>query len=77
MVSVVGRIAVVLLALAACLVGSGGAASAVAPSAVVVEDTAGVLDQNTLLPAVEGIQFYEPHPGGDLHVQRKGRGQPQ
>ncbi|KIC67995.1 DUF5129 domain-containing protein [Pseudarthrobacter phenanthrenivorans] len=60
MVSVAGRIAVVLLTLAAFLVGSGGAASAVAPSAVVVEDTAGVLDQKTLLPAVERIQFYEP-----------------
>lgn len=56
----VRRIAVVLLALAAFLLGSAGAVIAVAPSAVVVEDTAGVLDRNTLLPAVERIEFYEP-----------------
>ena len=35
-------------------------ASAVEPVDIVVEDTAGVLDQNTLLPALEDIQFRDP-----------------
>ncbi|MDQ0768911.1 putative membrane protein YgcG [Pseudarthrobacter defluvii] len=58
--SVVSRIAATMLALAAVLLGLAGPGTAVAPVAVIVEDTAGVLDQNTLLPAVERIQFYEP-----------------
>ncbi|UKA69428.1 DUF5129 domain-containing protein [Arthrobacter sp. FW306-06-A] len=58
--SVVSRIAAMMLVLAALLLGFAVPGSAVAPVAVIVEDTAGVLDQNTLLPAVERIQFYEP-----------------
>ncbi|HEY1156711.1 MAG TPA: DUF5129 domain-containing protein, partial [Arthrobacter sp.] len=58
--SVVSRIAAAVLAVAALLLGFPAPGTAVAPVAVVVEDTAGVLDQNTLLPAVERIQFYEP-----------------
>src|SRR6478752_6474722 len=58
--SIVRRIAVVVLALAALLMGAAAPGTAVAPVAVIVEDTAGVLDQNTLVPAVERIQFYEP-----------------
>ncbi|HEX9086926.1 MAG TPA: DUF5129 domain-containing protein [Arthrobacter sp.] len=42
------------------LVGSGPAAVAVTPVDIVVEDRAGVLDQNTLLPAVRAIDFYQP-----------------
>lgn len=42
------------------LVGSGPAALALTPVDVVVEDRAGVLDRNTLLPAVRGIDFYQP-----------------
>src|SRR6478609_9382712 len=58
--SIMRRIAVVVLALAALLVGAAAPGTAVAPVAVIVADTAGVLDQNTLVPAVERIQFYEP-----------------
>ena len=49
----------VLLALAA-LAGSAGAAFADTPADIIVEDTAGVLDLATLLPAVEEIDFHEP-----------------
>ncbi|MCC9145992.1 MULTISPECIES: DUF5129 domain-containing protein [unclassified Arthrobacter] len=35
-------------------------AAAVTPTGVVVEDTAGVLDANTLLPAIEDIEFRDP-----------------
>ncbi|MEE9096182.1 DUF5129 domain-containing protein [Pseudarthrobacter phenanthrenivorans] len=58
--SVVSRIAAMMLAVAALLLGLAPPGAAVAPVAVVVEDTAGVLDQKTLVPAVERIQFYEP-----------------
>ncbi|BCW78833.1 DUF5129 domain-containing protein [Arthrobacter sp. NicSoilC5] len=58
--SMVRRIVLMVLALAVLLVGAAAPATAVAPVAVIVEDTAGVLDQNTLVPAVERIQFYEP-----------------
>lgn len=56
----VRRMTAALLALAALLVGAAAPGAAVAPAAVIVEDTAGVLDRNTLVPAVEGIQFHEP-----------------
>ncbi|WP_344367565.1 DUF5129 domain-containing protein [Arthrobacter humicola] len=42
------------------LLGGAAAALAVTPTAVVVEDRAGVLDQNTLLPAVRSTEFYQP-----------------
>jgi len=42
------------------LAGTGPAAVAVTPVDVVVEDRAGVLDRNTLLPAVQAIEFYQP-----------------
>ncbi|WP_066298564.1 DUF5129 domain-containing protein [Arthrobacter luteolus] len=35
-------------------------AAAVGPEEIIVEDTAGVLDQNTLLPALADIKFREP-----------------
>lgn len=54
------RIGVIMLVLAASLLGVAAPSDAVSPSAVIVEDTAGVLDRNTLVPAVERIQFYEP-----------------
>ncbi|WP_285246226.1 DUF5129 domain-containing protein [Pseudarthrobacter sp. efr-133-R2A-89] len=54
------RIGVIVLALGVLLVAVPAAGAASAPVAVVVEDTAGVLDRNTLVPAVESIQFYEP-----------------
>lgn len=54
------RIGVALLAVAALLLGIAAPGTAAPPVAVIVEDTAGVLDQNTLLPAVERIQFHEP-----------------
>ncbi len=50
---------IVVLVLAG-LLGAGPAALAVLPGDVVVEDRAGVLDLNTLLPAVHSIDFYEP-----------------
>ena len=49
-----------LLLVLAGLLGAAPAAHAVFPTEVVVEDAAGVLDQATLLPAVEAIDFYEP-----------------
>ncbi|MER2133471.1 MAG: DUF5129 domain-containing protein [Arthrobacter sp.] len=49
-------IATALLALAA----PAAPASAVEPVDIIVEDTAGVLDQNTLVPALEQIQFHDP-----------------
>ncbi|MDK1361254.1 DUF5129 domain-containing protein [Arthrobacter sp. zg-Y1219] len=42
------------------LTGGAAAAAAVTPEEVIVEDTAGVLDANTLLPALEDIEFREP-----------------
>ncbi|WP_426978166.1 DUF5129 domain-containing protein [Pseudarthrobacter sp. O4] len=51
-----GVLALVLIG----LVGTGPAALAVRPVDVVVEDRAGVLDRNTLLPAVQSIDFYQP-----------------
>ena len=52
-------LAVAVLALLT-LLGGAPAAVAVQPTDIVVEDTAGVLDENTLLPALEDIEFYEP-----------------
>jgi hypothetical protein len=49
-----------LLVPVAVALGGAGAALAVPPSTVVVEDTAGVLDRSTLVPAVEAIDFHEP-----------------
>ena len=49
--------AVVLMA---GLLGGAPAALATTPTAVVIEDRAGVLDQRTLLPAVQATDFYEP-----------------
>ncbi|MET4096648.1 DUF5129 domain-containing protein [Arthrobacter sp. UYCu712] len=52
-------IGVAVLVLAG-LLAAGPAALAVRPVDVVVEDRAGVLDRNTLLPAVQSIDFYQP-----------------
>jgi uncharacterized membrane protein YgcG len=49
-----------LIAPLAILLGAAPAALAVPPADVVVEDRAGVLDRNTLIPAVQKIEFYEP-----------------
>ena len=49
-----------LLLILITLTGSAGAAAAVTPDEVIVEDTAGVLDANTLLPALESVEFREP-----------------
>ncbi len=49
-----------LIGLTGILLGSAPAALAVPPADVVVEDRAGVLDRNTLLPAVQKIEFYQP-----------------
>ncbi len=49
-----------MVVLMAGLLGGAPAALAVTPTAVVVEDRAGVLDQRTLLPAVQSTDFYEP-----------------
>ncbi|MFJ5961410.1 DUF5129 domain-containing protein [Pseudarthrobacter oxydans] len=49
-----------MLVLAALLPAGAAAAFADPPVSVQVEDTAGVLDRNQLVPALEGIDFYEP-----------------
>ena len=56
----VRRFAGLLLVLATLVLGSAAIAFAVPPVSVQVQDTAGVLDQNKLVPALEGIEFYEP-----------------
>lgn len=64
---IIGTWLAALLVLPALLAGTAGlllggatAALAVAPADVVVEDRAGVLDPNTLLPAIRAIDFYQP-----------------
>ena len=49
-----------LLLVFAMLAGGASAAFAVTPVDVVVEDRAGVLDRNTLIPAINAIEFYSP-----------------
>jgi Domain of unknown function (DUF5129) len=49
-----------LIGLTGILLGTAPAALAVPPADVVLEDRAGVLDGNTLLPAVRNIEFYQP-----------------
>lgn len=49
-----------MLLVFAMLLGSAPVTFAVAPVRVVVEDRAGVLDRNSLVPAIEAIDFYEP-----------------
>ncbi|WP_258229319.1 DUF5129 domain-containing protein [Arthrobacter sp. HMWF013] len=49
-----------LLVVFAMLVGGAAAAFAVTPVDVVVEDRAGILDRNTLVPAINAIEFYSP-----------------
>ncbi|WP_045731681.1 DUF5129 domain-containing protein [Pseudarthrobacter chlorophenolicus] len=49
-----------LLFVAALMLGNAAPALAVPPSSVLVEDTAGVLDRNALVPAVEAMDFHEP-----------------
>lgn len=56
----VRRIVGLLLALLVLLPGSAGVAFAVPPASVEVQDTAGVLDRNTLVPALERIEFHNP-----------------
>lgn len=52
-------LAAILLTLTA-LTGTATAAFAETPVDVIVEDTAGTLDKNTLIPALKDIDFYEP-----------------
>ena len=49
-----------LLLILITLTGGAGAAAAVTPDEVIIEDTAGVLDTNKLVPALEGVEFREP-----------------
>lgn len=56
----VHRLVGLMLVLAALLPAGAAAAFADPPVSVQVEDTAGVLDRNQLVPALEGIDFYEP-----------------
>ena len=49
-----------LLLLFALLLVGGGAALAATPTGVIIEDRAGVLDRNTLVPALTAIEFHEP-----------------
>ncbi|MGM9470623.1 DUF5129 domain-containing protein [Pseudarthrobacter sp. YS3] len=49
-----------LLLMFAMLAGGASAAFAVTPVDVVVEDRAGVLDRNTLVPSISAIEFYSP-----------------
>jgi hypothetical protein len=49
-----------LLLVFALLLGGSAAALAVTPTGLVVEDRAGVLDRNTLVPAITAIEFHEP-----------------
>lgn len=49
-----------LIGMTGTVLATAAAALAVPPSDVVVEDRAGVLDRNTLLPAVQRIEFYQP-----------------
>lgn len=54
------RILGILLVLMVLVPGRGGVALAVPPVSIQIEDMAGVLDRNTLVPALERIEFYEP-----------------
>lgn len=54
------RALIALLFLFAALLSSAPSAAAVTPKDVVVEDTAGVLDANTLVPALEDVEFRDP-----------------
>ncbi len=54
------KIVAVAALLMAGLFGGAPAALAVPPVEIEVEDRAGVLDRNTLLPAVRSIEFHEP-----------------
>jgi uncharacterized membrane protein YgcG len=54
------RIGGLLFALLVLLPGSAVVAFAVPPVSVTVEDDAGVLDRNTLVPALQRIEFFEP-----------------
>ena len=54
------RLLLIVLTAFLSLTVAAAPASAVEPADIVVEDTAGVLDQNTLLPALEDIQFRDP-----------------
>lgn len=49
-----------LLLVFAALLAGGPAAFAITPTVVVVEDRAGVLDRNTLVPAINAIDFHSP-----------------
>lgn len=49
-----------LLALLVILLGGAAATFAIPPVSIEVRDTAGVLDRNTLVRALEDIEFYEP-----------------
>ncbi|MDR7080990.1 putative membrane protein YgcG [Arthrobacter ginsengisoli] len=57
---IVRKVLGLLVLVMVSLVGSGPAAVAVTPLEIVVEDRAGVLDHNTLRPAVQAIHFYQP-----------------
>ncbi|GAC1372311.1 MAG: hypothetical protein NVS2B15_08300 [Pseudarthrobacter sp.] len=54
------KTAKLLLLVFALLLGGVAAALAVTPTGIVIEDRAGVLDRNTLIPAITAIEFHEP-----------------
>ncbi|QHK19011.1 DUF5129 domain-containing protein [Pseudarthrobacter psychrotolerans] len=54
------KFGLLLLFVVAMLLGSGPAAFAVTPIDVVMEDRAGVLDRNTLVPAIAALEFHSP-----------------
>ncbi|MEC5182213.1 DUF5129 domain-containing protein [Arthrobacter sp. CG_A4] len=58
--TIVRKVLGVVLLVFIGLAGAVPAALADRPVDVVVEDRAGVLDRNTLLPAVQSIEFYQP-----------------
>ncbi len=49
-----------LLLVYALLLGGAPPAVAAIPAGVVIEDRAGVLDRNTLVPALSAVEFHEP-----------------
>ena len=58
--STVRRIIGSLLALVVMLLGGAAIALAVPPVSIELQDTAGVLDRNSVVRALEDIEFYEP-----------------
>ena len=54
------RLLPVLLLILSCLIGGAGPAAALAPDSLVIEDTAGLLDDDELVAALESTDFRHP-----------------